>query len=274
MSQNLSSAAVVIGALRVNNYSTGLWCYHIYQSFEDDFKNNIPFIVCMVLAPIFISSTWWENFVYAGKKHSSGLSYFARRVRQMKTKLTFCIALWKLILLIVVPIAIFGISCDETGGKCVDALFLRGNANLSSSLISTIIDTNKFFGKCNNHLPLIVAAVCIISSGVCFKSAKVACKIMTQVVDFSLPLVLSTPVTIGIILGMYSGFITTGNTGCSLPFPKWRTNMNSARYFGGLSDDWENFVYIIAGLVGFLSLLLVTNYIWLPGKQRLKRTDL
>ena len=228
----------------------------------------------MVLAPIFISSTWWENFVYAGKKDSSGLSYFARRVRQMKTKLTFCIALWKLILLIVVPIAIFGISCDETGGKCVDALFMRGNANLSSSLISTIIDTNKFFGKCNNHLPLIVAAVCIISSGVCFKSAKVACKIMTQVVDFSLPLVLSTPVTIGIILGMYSGFITTGNTGCLLPFPKWRTDMNSARYFGGLSDDWENFVYIIAGLVGFLSLLLVTNYIWLPGKQRLKRTDL
>ena len=254
-------------------YVAGLWCYHIYLSFNDEFRDNIPFLVCLILAPIFVSATWWENYVYNGKRGSSGLSLFAKNVRQMKTKLLLFTAIWKLILLIVIPIAIFGTTCEESGGECIQALFMKSPAKLDSSLISTILDTDKNFDKCNNHLPLVVAAVCILSSGVCFKSAKVACKIMSQVVGFSLPLVLSTPATVGIILGMYSGFITTANTGCSIPFPKWNINTNSASYFSDVANELENLIYIIAGLVGFLSLLLVTNHIWLPGKQRLQRTD-
>ena len=174
-----------------------------------------------------------------------------------------------------------GIACDQKGTVCIEALYDRtkNEARLYSSLLSFIFDTEKKFGKddkCYSFLPLLIATVSIFSSIVCFKTAKVACKIMTQVLDFSLPLVLSTPAAIGIVLGMYSGFLTTNSDGCALPFPQWNTTMTlgSAQYFGNVSNHWENLLPIIAGLVGFLSFLLVTNHIWLPGKVRLQRTDM
>ena len=233
----------------------------------------------MIFAPLLISFTWWENYVHQGNRDSSGLPLFARSVRQRRTKLLLFTALWKLVLLIIVPLAISGIACEGDGSHCIKALYGTENeAKLSSNLITTTYDSEKIFGQhgnCSDYLPLLVAAVSIASSIVCFKCAKVACKIMAQVVDFSLPLVLSTPAAIGIVLGMYSGFITT-NDGCSLPFPQWNSSLgeDAAQYFSDMGDPWENVLFIIAGLVGFLSYLLVSNHIWLPGKTRLQRTDM
>lgn len=235
--------------------------------------------MCLICAPIFVSLTWWENYVHQGKKGSSGFPLFARSVRQRRTKLLLFTSLWKLVLLIIIPIAMAGISCEESGTVCIRALYrTTTEGTLSSSLITTTFDTDKSFAKfgdCTDYLPLAVAAVSILSSIVCFKAGKVACKIMTQMVDFSLPLILSTPAAIWIIIGMFSGFLTTTD-GCSFPFPHWNDTLTdgAASYFSDLANHWENILPIIAGLVGFLSFLLVTNHVWLPGKVRLQRTDM
>ena len=235
--------------------------------------------MCLICAPIFVSATWWENYVHQGKKGSSGLPLFARSVRQRRTKLLLFTALWKLVLVIIIPLAMSGISCEGDGIHCIKALYGTENEmKLSSNLITTTFENEKIFGQngnCSDYLPLLVAAVSIIASIVCFKTAKVACKIMAQLVDFSLPLVLSTSAAIGVVLGMYSGFVTT-NDGCSLPFPHWNSTLteDSAQYFSDIGNNWENVLPIVAGLVGFLSYLLVSNHIWLPGKTRLQRTDM
>ena len=214
--------------------------------------------------------------MHQGKKGSSGLPLFARSIRQRRTKLLLFTALWKLILVIIIPLAISGIACADDGSHCIKALYgTEREAKLSSNLFTTTYDNGKSFGNCSDYLPLLVATVSISSSIVCFKCSKVACKIMAQVVDFSLPLVLSTPAAIGVVLGMYSGFMTS-NDGCSLPFPHWNTTLgkDAADYFNDMENHWENVLFIIAGLVGFLSYLLVSNHIWVPGKTRLQRTDM
>ncbi|XP_060586790.1 chitin synthase chs-1-like isoform X2 [Ruditapes philippinarum] len=250
----------------------GFWLFHIYLEFNKGFPGT-TYTACMIVAPIFTSVYWWENYVYEGKKDSYGIPRLAREMRKSRTKLTLYANFWKMILTLVLPIAIYGVKCG-TDSECTNTLYFKHDvAKLNSGIGHIDLTSKKDFGKCNNHLPLVVAAIGILCSGICFKVGKVACKIMTQIVDYSLPLVLTTPTTIGIILWMYGGFLTTDDIGCEIPFPKWAKNDGAKVYFGHFLDDPEIWIPIIAGLIGFVSLLLITNHVWTPGKERLQRTD-
>lgn len=218
---------------------------------------------------------WWENYVHEGKSHSVGLPRLARNIKKFRTKLQLYSNVWKLILSLLIPLALFGITCND-GTQCIDALYYtRDGAILNSSLGYVELVTAKTFNKCDNHLPLIVACLGILAGGVSFKLGKVACKIMTQIMDYSLPLVLSTPTALGVLFAMYGGFMTTpAKESCYLPFPIWKQPENAAAdYMQLLWDNKDNLFFVGAALIGYLSLLLITNHIWMPGKERLQRTD-
>ena len=235
--------------------------------------DNIGFLICVIVAPILTSVSWWENYVSQGNRGSSGLPKLARNIRKCRTKLAFFSSIWKMCLTFIIPIGIFGINCED-GRHCIDTLYFQSDfAKISSGFGKTILESKKDFGSCNSHLPFIVAAVGILCSGICFKLCKVACKIMTQIVDMTIPLLLATPMAIGIILGMYSGFITTSRTGCDLPFPLWNTDEDLHTYFTTLTEGYELWIPILAGFAGYVSLILVTIHTWMPGKERLQTTD-
>lgn len=252
-----------------------IWAYHVYIEFNKSYP-SIQYVICLILAPIFTSIYWWENYIYEGKKQSYGIPKLARHMRKCRTKLTLYASVWKMVITLVLPTAIFGINCDNLSDSCSKTMYFKlDKATVHSGIGHVDLVSEKKFGECSHYLPLIVAAVGVLCSGVCFKVGKIACKIMTQIVDYSIPLVLSTPAALGLILGMYSGFVTTKDIGCDIPFPFWATDQGSSDYFGKLMDRDQLGIWlpVIAGLAGFISLLLVTNHVWTPGKERLQRTD-
>lgn len=251
----------------------GLWVFHVYQAFNDEFL-SIPYVACMILAPIFTSVYWWENYIYDGTKTSTGIPKLARYMRKYRSTLTLYASVWKMIITILIPTAVYGFFCDNLSSDCVRTVYFKQDyAVLHSGIGHIDLISTKDFGSCSHYLPLIIATIGALCGGVCFKVGKIACKIMTQIVDYSLPLVLSTPVTLGLILGMYAGFITTKDVGCTLPFPEWAENHSSTEYFEHFIHGYQYWFPVFAGLTGFISLLLVTNHVWSPGNERLQRTD-
>lgn len=180
-----------------------------------------------------------------------------------------------MILTIIIPTVMYGIGC-QNGEQCIDTLYYtRDTATLHSTIGHEELISEKDFNNCSNYLPLMVAAIGVLAGGVCFKLGKIACKIMTQIVDYSLPFALSTPVAMGVVLAMYDGFMTTppDDVSCAIPFPRWSSRNVAAEYFQWFTDDSDNLLLLGAMLCGFLSFLLVTNHVWMPGKERLQRTD-
>lgn len=49
--------------------------------------------------------------------------------------------------------------------------------------------------------------------------------------------------------------------GCYLPFPRW---------MDGLAYDWS---MIVASIMGYMTIILVTTYIWRQTKERMQKED-
>ncbi|KAL3854410.1 hypothetical protein ACJMK2_013680 [Sinanodonta woodiana] len=271
----ITTSVVNFISVLVHLGSIGLWCYFLVFRQKE---RNYTLLVCVIFAPLLISLLWWENYTnvekddkeYDGKR--LGLVWLAKRAKKQRTKLCLIANIWKLILAIILPIAIFVPGC---GLDCARTLFLLElkTTKLEGFFGNTNLNYNKHFGSCSNYLPLVVAAISIFCSGVCYKAVKTACKITAQVFCVSLPLALTTPVSIAILFGIYAGIVTTSTTGCILPFPVWENKATSpAHYLGYITNnDW--WMAILAGVAGYLSFLIICNHIWAPEDERLQRTD-
>lgn len=196
-------------------------------------------------------------------------------MRVFRTKLQMYSNVWKMILTFAIPTALFSVSCPS-GMDCLETLYFRKSNATVDTLVGLfrLVSEKNVDGCSRDFLPFIIAFCGVLSGGLGYQLCKISCKILTQVFDFSLSLVLSTPVTIAIILTMYSGYITSSphEPSCNLPFPKWSNESATDDIFPLLIKG--NVLYVIgAALLGFLSLLIVTNHIWKPGSERLQSTD-
>ncbi|XP_052234766.1 chitin synthase chs-1-like isoform X1 [Dreissena polymorpha] len=245
----------------------GVLFYHVSK------METVAYKILLIAGPILTSVYWWENFVKEGDKNSIGVAWMARQMRKYRTKLMLYGSIWKMILTILVPTAIYGISCND-GNACLKALYYKAaSASLHSTIGHVELVSAKSFGNCYAYLPLVTATVGAIGGIVTFKVGKIACKIMAQVIGYSLPLVLSTPAAIGLILGMYGGVLTSNADPklCVLPFPQWVHNFGAGDFFQSLIGTQWTLLVVYA--VAFVSLVMVTNHVWIPGKERLQTTD-
>ncbi|KAK3593492.1 hypothetical protein CHS0354_037014 [Potamilus streckersoni] len=271
---NIVTGFVNFISVLVHLGSIGLWCYFIVFRQKEW---NYTLLVCVIFAPLLISLLWWENYTNVEKGDREdygkrlGLVWLAKRAKRQRTKLCLIVNIWKLILAILLPIAIFGPGC---GINCIRTLFLlESKATLDGFFGSTHLTSVKHFGSCSHYLPLVVAAISIFCSGVCYKAVKTACKITAQVFCVSLPLALTTPVSIAILFGIYAEIVTTSKTGCNLPFPAWDKKEGSPKLYLDNITKTDFWMTILAGLAGYLSFLMICNHIWAPEDERLQRTD-
>ncbi|KAL5005923.1 hypothetical protein ScPMuIL_017081 [Solemya velum] len=244
-----------------------VWCYY-FNVFEE--SRRVSIMAIAIITPLLISVSWWENFVREEEKTElSGLPKLKRNVRLAKTKYDLVGTIWKCVLLLLTPILIFGVDC-ENATDCIDVLYFQGidNATLYSRIADTILVSDTTFGGCSFDLPFIIAAINVASSIICYKTAKTAIKIVAQRMTFSLPLTLATPVTVGILVGLYNGTITIKATGCVLPFPVLTSP-------DVLNQDFEDHWPIIAaGCAGFVAMVIAVRYIWLPTNRRWFTTEM
>lgn len=121
-------------------------------------------------------------------------------------KINLLTHLWKMIITFVGVIIMFG----SGGNKCMDTLFFRSpNATSKCTVFDnvTLIDGFTMSGDlegCGAHHAFYYALVSIIASVVCYNAGKAACQVRAQVLCFALPLVLSTPLTFGLLVLSYS----------------------------------------------------------------------
>lgn len=257
--------------------SQGLWIYYVYIAIGSIDSQTVTLMVLLPISLTLVSVTWWENFVNKHKPDRNTSCNCEKGASNLKMdthkeKVGVLVNLWKIIITIVLmPCLVYGIFC-QSRDTCIKVFFSHhGPAELRYISNASMTDNRNFGKDCISYVPFIVSIVNIFSNLICFKFAKAACKILAQKFCFALPVLLSTPVVIGIILGIYSGSIDLTFGKCTLPFPVWIDREHDRDVFTDIKDTY--WVVIIAGVLGFVSTIIVTNHIWYPEKKMLLTTD-
>ncbi|XP_052237923.1 chitin synthase chs-2-like [Dreissena polymorpha] len=242
--------------------SIAFWAVYVHRMEGAWQKDSPGLLILFIFAPIFVSITWWENFVPKGDKNSIGLKRIKRQLHNCKTKVYLIVYTWKIAVTIAMVTLIYSVDCAD-GNSCIETLYdARLNATLQSDTFGkTLIVENVVFGECSRYLPLLVAAVNIVSSFACYKCCVAANKILTQIPSFSLPIVLATPISVTIMAAEFSRDELSMTSGCYLPFPRWTD---------GLAYDWS---MIVASIMGYMTIVMVTTYIWRQTKERMQQED-
>ncbi|XP_067661074.1 chitin synthase chs-2-like [Haliotis asinina] len=258
-----------------------------WNSYTDTSRSHVT-VILLPLSLVLISLRWWDNFVQRRKSHrsqkklhnnnnnkkSSGKERFAKPesltdllklIDKNRVKIDLLASLWKIVLTCVCLVIIFG----SRGQDCWDTfLFMTEKGVRCGAFIgyTNLTLVNQLSTDCGSHVPYIVASSAVVLCGIGYKMAKSACKIRSQVMCFSLPLALCTPLSyIVLFITVYSPIIK--NIACDLT---WIPSHNTVFELLKTYSD-SHYFPIVCG--GFLSILLVCAHIWVPKAQRVAATD-
>lgn len=260
--------------------SQGLWIYYVYIAIGSTNSQSVTLMVLVPLSLILISVSWWENSVNYPEPDSDTPCYYGKRVtileklkKNMDThreKVGIIVNLWKIIIMIILmPCFLYVVFC-KSHDNCIKVFFFQHvPAELRYVSNANVTNTRNFGKNCISYLPFMVSIVNILSNLICFKLAKAACKILAQRLCFVLPVMLSTPAVVGIILGIYSRSINITFGKCTLLFPVW-TDQDGNNFRDIMDTYW---VVIAAGVFGYVSSIIVTNHVWFPSRINRLTTD-
>ena len=258
-------------------------------------QDDVLLTVVTPLSLVFLSVEWWENFVVVkedwkrlrrkeyreirrqkkaavtGGKNKrqtfeEGSILFRAKyaVRDRKTKIEAACAVWKIFLNLLIPLVVFA---SRGEASCASALFFTADRAGKCSLW-TLDLASSGTGWCLIYLPFVVAAVGIFASGAAYKAAKVACKIHAQRLCFSVPLLLSAPVTLAAAVSTYRHPLSLAD--CSnLRWPL----LPGDRDLLWLLKEYAEEYWLPIILVGSLIIGLTTRHVWSPSAERVASTD-
>ncbi|KAK3611787.1 hypothetical protein CHS0354_014139 [Potamilus streckersoni] len=247
--------AMMITGVLLQMAAIGLmYSYYVLKYQMEHFQASI-----LTLSSILVPLCWWDNYLnLEGEKHtiSVNIARYVKEIHNRRKKFNFVGNLWKICITFIFPLLLFGIPC-QNGVDCINAMF--GNLNnfsaaksvMDSPVGKTILIINPSFKQCNNYLPLIVAVVSIVCSGLCYNAAKIGCNILAQIACMSLPLAISSPVAIGVLIGYMGRNANETNQTCDLPFPYWSTEaISMTEYMANMGRSY-NWMIIVAGRLHF-----------------------
>ncbi|ESO98138.1 hypothetical protein LOTGIDRAFT_143023 [Lottia gigantea] len=248
------------------------WTYNSY------YNHNIYVTILLPISLFLISISWWDNFVTTSKENDTQLNGCMSSVKdsleECKIRTTFITSAWKIFLTIGLPALCFSYEHVE----CLETFFFTKRQYAKDCSVFTNIELRDsrppIIGvpvteSCHNMLPLLVACLNILSSVICYKTGKSACKIMAQVPCFTVPVMLSGPLCVAIIISTYTfPEEITRFFGCTLP---WVHIGDSA-----ISDFLLHFTlkwWIPIGLLGYITMLYIVGHTFTPRSERLARTE-
>lgn len=236
-------------------------------------KQRWTIVGLYISSSICISFIWWENFLPKGSLK------LRQNMIKCKSKILFILMCWKIVInTCIFPVIYGSLFC---GSECIDIIYLPKLGDITAvgnqTIMNTLLTDNTVFEQCDtfkNVFPLIVAFAYIIMNGICFKISKASCKILAQKLAFGLPLTLATPVSLSILIFEMSKEnrkyqLSSIFEKCEIGLPFWRPDPGSCL----MEHSDTIWVLVTGGILSFCSLLLTTNYIWMPQKQRLQSTD-
>ncbi|XP_025102509.1 chitin synthase chs-2-like isoform X2 [Pomacea canaliculata] len=236
-----------------------------------------------------VSVIWWDNFVPVLESWKTARRYEIRHMRKLKikegfmagsvlfrakysikdrrTKIDAICSVWKILLNLLIPLILLSAS---GGNSCVSTFFLVTDKTDSGCVLWTGglgLANGRPHDWCKAFLPFAVAGVCILTSFAAYKAAQVSCKINAQQPCFSLPLLLTVPVTFVISLAMYRKHFSL--LGCSVLWPTLGPNNTLLDLLKEYSREY--WLPIIFG--GILQMALTCSHVWTPSAERVASTD-
>ncbi|EEC06403.1 chitin synthase, putative [Ixodes scapularis] len=218
------------------------------------------------VAVFFASFRWWPNYV----DRRSPLTFIAR-LGEMKDNLRdsryftyIFISLWKILLIFGCMLGFTMLIVDDVSTAFCNFVGVLRRRGIEFILLPKKHQDDLTISM-SQWTPLRVAAIQVISSLLCYASAKFACKIRIQRFSFAFPIFLSVPVTLFLFYAACE--FQTGSV-CFLDnyLPKylyWRCPEDSFLQFIKVQHGWLWFAW-------FLSQTWIAAHVWMP-KRFLKR---
>ena len=225
-----------------------------YPSNEVYFK-NVFYITPFSL--VLISVKYWSLF----SENVCSIE-FEKIINKQQTKISLLVSMLKIVYTLTFVCIFYG-----TGpGDCSRVLFVRGTStNATQCGLQKVTLSFSYMSP----EPFIYASVNMISGFFCFLFSKTACQLLTQRGSFSLPLVLTGPLSTILVL-----FFTSQG----LPFlkmtPRDAPPLIKRDMEGFLSCYFQEFTFERIFVFGYyLTFLFVTRHIWIPKVERLAKVD-
>ncbi|CAH1785466.1 unnamed protein product [Owenia fusiformis] len=248
---------------------------------DPGFKNtgNIKEIWPIPVALFLVSIGWWENFIKL-KVSSTGklgnmLSKIKIDIRRCRSKLYAVASLWKIAVTLGGMMGVIHYDMATNGGLEFHQWFIFGNHEATCKGLSINGTGGASVGDIPNMYWL-WAAIWLVqfsSSFVCYFAAKTASKLLMQEISVALPLLLSTPLTIIlIVLGCEQWKRAPNFLQEFMPafvFRHCSPLMSFSELFNLARGD--GMVMVMIGW--WLSQLWITRHIWVPQSQRLAKTE-
>ena len=219
---------------------------------------------------LLISLGWWENYINKFTKMGAigkRLNEFKHNVRRMRTKLYIVASFWKICL----TLALMTIMLTAGSSSCLKVLYFTADYAVDCPHMLNPIGDNVASAEYHKD-PFWVAAVQVISCLICYQFSKTACKIMLQIVGFSLPLMLAAPVLAGLFIASCETWKMDGTSNGLMPSHLyWTCDIHgiSRDFLDSLISDY----LLPISLAWWLSFMWVTFHIWLPRVERLVQTE-
>jgi hypothetical protein len=183
-----------------------VWVVFIFvKNFDNGLPKKNDFELFLILSTSLISLGWWENFAQV-RFTTNRVSYFIQNqineLRKYNAKIYLLVNAAKIVCTFMFSYVMMTKNMQEqyinfknqinfTANK---DLLLTANLNLESK---KLIEEDVFFKNATVYFPFMLH---VISTAVCFFTGRTACKVLMQRLGFSLPLVLSTPATLLLVI--------------------------------------------------------------------------
>ena len=229
---------------------------------DEPLNDSFNALIMLPVALVLCSLAWWENFVDMHTRLPGGVAdsllRFRHSVKHSKTKLYACVSIVKILLTFLLLVLYYGL--EENRTTDLRELFDSQNFYSDRCLEADVAGSPSFLSDW-----LAVAAIHVCVGVAAFYAADLAVKGHMQTATFTVPLALSTPLTL--LLLAWACRACAGVW--SLPIDYF---FNCAGGHASVATAFaEDFIYV--GAAWWVSQLWVARHLWMPRIEKLAKTD-
>ncbi|KAF8793908.1 Chitin synthase chs-2 like protein [Argiope bruennichi] len=271
---NILCLFVIVGQIIIVIWASMYGHEAISHEFDTNSHSATILMSCATVAAILISCAWWENFVNINSPHI--LQTFKNDIERSRNFIYIFISSWKIILLYFAVLICLSLSSNSDEVriflKTFPNCFKRHNLTLiwpnidDTVIISDTLKPPKTLTFFNDHtepyLPLIIAAIHMTASFLCYSCGKFVCKICIQGFSYALPVLLTVPVTMSFL-----------NSACEHECGYKR--LTKTYHYWNCPEDQSGFSIEtrIFWILWLLSQVLITIHLWNPQNERMASTN-
>ncbi|XP_023222883.1 uncharacterized protein LOC111624303 isoform X2 [Centruroides sculpturatus] len=278
-SEKTVAVKIIIDLICIFAQGSGLVIFFFAKEQTEVIKGNkwiLPFALFLT------SFHWWENFVNKNSqfKCMQTLANVKNDLRKCKYLISLFISLWKIVLTLAIILTVCSINSidvkslftkfksgfEDVQNNITRTIYSGDNSYLISSS-SSISSSSERYASSDGMLPVYVTVLHVLSCWLCYISAKFACRTCIQGFGFSLPLYLTTPTCLFLIVFSCKQKLINS---CYMNF------LSNYAFWTCAKNDLYFYVINVFGalwIAWFLSQMWITIHVWTPKSERLASTE-